>query len=351
MHIIIDKPVIESILNQIIPFTEKKDNTQITSHILINANDKLTLKATDKEIGLKIKTNANIITPGTITINGKRFLDIIKTLQNKEIEIKAQNSQIIITQESSIYKLTSFNVDEFPEFPTTDYLEKLNIEIEEFNKILKRIHPVIDNNNPKYELNGALFDLKEKSNFVSTDTRRLAIYYSNATTKESKIIVPKRSIAEIKRVIKDDMEIYYDEVYLILKNQESLFFTKLINGKFPDYERIIPKSLKYEIQLPKKEFLSHLKQVSIISNEVKITIKPNEIELESISDETLQAKTKFNITTPIEDSFTFAVNSKYINDFLNVIDNENFTLGLNEPNIPFILKDENFITIVMPLNI
>jgi len=350
MHIKIEKPVIESILNQIIPFTEKKDNTQITSHVLIKANDKIILKATDKEIGIKVKTNAQILEPGTITINGKRFLDIIKTLQNKEIEIKTHDDQITITQESSIYKLTSFNASEFPEFPSTDEMNKIDIQIEELNKAIKKIYPVIDNNNPKYELNGALFDLGEKTNFVSTDTRRLAIYYSNAKAKESKIIVPKRSIAEIKRIIRDDMEIFFDDVYLILKNQDTMFFTKLINGKFPAYERIIPQNLKYEISIPKSEFLSHLKQVSIISNEVKITINSDKIVFESISDETMQAKTSFEINTSLED-FTFAVNSRYILDFLNVTENDTFVLGLNEPNIPFVLKDDSFITIVMPLNI
>ncbi|ACM92738.1 DNA polymerase III, beta subunit [Nautilia profundicola AmH] len=350
MHIRIEKPVIESILNQIIPFTEKKDNTQITSHILIKANEKLILKATDKEIGIKVITNAEIIEPGTVTINGKRFLDIIKTLQNKEIEIKTEENQITITQDSSIYKLTSFNASEFPEFPNTDEMNKIDIETEELNKAIKKIYPVIDNNNPKYELNGALFDLGEKTNFVSTDTRRLAVYYSKAKARDSKIIVPKRSIAEIKRVIRDDMQIFYDDVYLILKNNEILFFTKLINGKFPAYEKIIPQSLKYELNIPKGEFLSHLKQVSIISNEVKITIKNDKIIFESISDETMQAKTSFDLNTPLED-FTFAVNSRYIMDFLNVIENDTFVLGLNEPNIPFVLKDENFITIVMPLNI
>ena len=350
MHVKIEKPVIESIINQILPFTEKKDNTQITSHILIKAEDKLTLKATDKEIGIKINTECEIIQPGTITINARRFADIIKTLQNKEIEIIAQNDQITINQDTATYKLTSFNANEFPEFPDSNDMQKIEIKTEELNDAIKKIYPVIDNNNPKYELNGALFDLKENINFVSTDTRRLAIYYSKGKANESKIIVPKRSIAEIKRILREDMNVYFDDVYLILKNDDVLFFTKLINGKFPAYEKIIPQHIKHELEIPKNEFISHLKQVSIISNNVKIKISSEKIEFESISEETMQAKSSFNINTELEE-FTFAVNSKYVLDFLNVIDSDNFTLGLNEPNIPFILKDENFLTIVMPLNI
>jgi DNA polymerase-3 subunit beta len=350
MHLKISKPVFESIINQALPFTDKKDNTQITSHILIEADENITIKATDKEMGIKIKTKAEIIEKGKITINGKRLSDIIKTLKNEDIEIKKENDTVIITQENSIYKLSTFNAEEFPEFPNPDDLKILNIENEEFYDAIKKIFPVIDNNNPKYELNGALFDIKEKTNFVSTDTRRLAVYYSDAKGEENQIIVPKRAISEIKRIFKEDMKIFYDEIYLILKDEDTLFFTKLINGKFPAYQKIIPQNFKYEIKIPKNEFLSHLKQVSIISNEVKITIKQNEIQFESISDETSQAKTSFEIQTDI-DEFTFAVNSRYILDFLNIISSEEFELCLNEPNIPFMLKDGKFITIVMPLNI
>jgi len=350
MHIKIQKSIFESIVNQVVPFTEKKDNTQITSHVLIIANDKLTLKATDKEIGIKIKTEAEIINKGKITINAKKLSDIIKALKNKEIEIKKEKDTIIITQDTSIYKLATFNADEFPEFPNPNDLNKLEIKNEEFIEIIKKIFPVIDTNNPKYELNGALFDIKEKSNFVSTDTRRLAVYNSKAKGKETKIIVPKRSISEIKRIFNNEMKIFYDDVYLILKDENTMFFTKLINGKYPNYEKIIPQHFKYTLKLPKNEFLSHIRQINIISNEIKIKIKKDKIIFESFGDETMEAKTSFNINTGIEE-FTFAVNSRYIIDFLNTINKEDFELCLNETNIPFELKEGNFITIVMPLNI
>jgi len=350
MHIKIQKPVFESIVNQAVAFSEKRDNTQITSHVLIIADEKLTLKATDKEIGIKIKTEAEIIQTGKATINAKKLNDIIKTLQNKEIEIKTEDNFIIIKQDNSIYKLSTFNADEFPEFPNPENLEKLQIPKEEFINAIKKIFPVIDNNNPKYELNGALFDIKENTNFVSTDTRRLALYKTKAKGKETKIIVPKRSISEIKRIFNENMEIFYDEVYLILKNENVLFFTKLINGKYPAYEKIIPHNFKYSLQLNKNEFLSHLKQISIVSNETKITIKEDKIIFESFGDETMEAKTSFEYKSEIKE-FIFAVNSRYIIDFLNVINSENFKLNLNEPNIPFELEDGNFITIIMPLNI
>jgi len=349
MHIKIEKPVIESIINQAISFTEKKDNTQITSHFLIKADDKLTLKATDKEMGIEIQTQAEILEPGIITLNARKFTEIIKTLQNKEIEIKSEQDKVTIIQENSIYQLASFNPAEFPEFPD-EKKEELKIDGEEFIKAIKKIFPAIDNNNPKQELNGALFDIKEKTNFVGTDSRRLALYSADAKGKESEIIVPKRAVSEIKRVFRNDMKILYDEVYLILKNENILFFTKLMNGKFPAYERIIPKEFKFIIKLDKKEFLNHLRQVSIISNEVKITITKDKIEFESMSKENMQAKTSYEINSDI-DEFSFAINSKYLIDFLNVIDKDEFELCLNSPSTTIMVKEDKFITLIMPLSL
>ena len=348
MKIKIQKSLIESLISQAIPFTEKKDNTQITSHILIIAEENLIIKATDKEIGISIKSECEIIEKGKATINAKRLNDIIKTLKNKEIEIVKESEQIIISQDESFYKLATFNESEFPTFP--DITENQLTNSEEFEEAIKMTFPVIDTNNPKYELNGVLLDISEKTKFVSTDTRRLAIYNSSLSGKPMQIIIPKRAASEIKRIYKKDMKIYYDEINLILENEDVKFFTRLINGKFPAYERIIPKELKYEIEIDKKEFLNHLKQVSIISNEVKIILNREKIEFESISDENTKAKTYFLQNTNLE-NFIFAVNSKYLIDFINVIEEDKFILGLNEPNIPFVVKSNNFLTIIMPLNI
>jgi DNA polymerase-3 subunit beta len=130
MHIKIEKSLIESILSNILGFVEKKDNTQITSHILISANDnKLIIKATDKEIGIKITIECEILQKGNFTINAKKFNDIIKALKNKEIEIFSEKNKVIIKQDTSVYNLISFDPNEFPEFPNTNNLEKIEINI------------------------------------------------------------------------------------------------------------------------------------------------------------------------------------------------------------------------------
>jgi len=167
--------------------------------------------------------------------------------------------------------------------------------------------------------------------------------------KELSLIIPKKAILEIQKLFFEDMNIYYNEVNLIITDRNYFFFTKLINGKFPDYERIIPKSLNYILKLPKDKMIEAIKQITIISNEIKLTFLKDRIIFKSLSDENFEAQTELEVPTPFEEKFVMAVNSRYILDFLANIDDNEFEMGINDSDLPFELKNNNFITIVMPI--
>jgi len=353
MYIKFSKSIIENILSIMINFTEKKDNSQITSHILLEAKDKLTIKATDKEFGIEyIDETTEILEKGITTINGKKFYEIIKALNDDYITLEIQNNIAYISQNHSVYKLPIFNANEFPEFPILESFKKFELNSLEFIDGLKKIYAVIDSNNPKYELNGALLDISNNNlNLVATDTKRLALYsISQKTSEDINIIIPKKAISEIKKLFFDNFEIYYNEINLMIKSNNITFFTQLINGKFPDYKRIIPSEYQYVINLNKNALTKAIKQIIIISPEIKITIDKNNMFFESISDETFEAKTDIQIESNIE-NFTFAVNSRFLLDYINSVDEDNIELCLNNPNIPFTLRNKNYQTIVMPLTI
>ncbi len=355
MKVSINKGVLETILINTQPYLEKKDLSQVTSHILINAvEDELTLKATDFEIGLNYNTkNVKIVDHGTATANGKKLLDIIKILKDDEVVLETINDNLYIKQKNSKFKLPMFNPNEFPSFPKIDNKSKFNINSSLFVRSIKKIAPAIDNNNPKFELNGALIDIKNDFiNLVSTDTRRLALVkLENSTGNNFSLIIPKKAIGEIQKLFFDEIEIYYDENTLIAKSSNFQFFTKLINGKFPDYERIIPKDKKFRLLLNRNKIVEAVKQISIISNEMKITFKSDKIVFESLNDENIEAKTEIEYITGLDDDIYLATNSRYLIDFLSNIENSDFTLGFNDSSLPFTLEDENFITIVMPIMI
>jgi len=353
MKITVSKTIIENILSSATPFLEKKDTSQITSHIYLNAqNSILTIKATDHEIGFLVTTNqVNIQEEGTITANGKKFLDIVRILKDGDINLEILNNTLHISQNNSNFKLPTFAYNEFPEFPSYEGKPKITIESHKLISSLKKITPAIDTNNPKFELNGALIDIKkEKISFASTDTKRLAVIeLENSSQQELSLIIPKKAIVEIQKLFFEDIELYYDETYLIINSKQYTFFTKLTNGKYPEYQRIIPKEVNHTLILSKQLIIESIKQITTVSNNVKICFNPNSIVFEALSDDNIEAKTEVAFTTNFQEPFTIAVNSKYILDFINNIDSTEFEIGLNQENLPFILKNNNFITVIMPI--
>jgi len=353
MIITISKSILENMLIHAGPFLEKKDTSQITSHVYLNAsNASLTLKATDYEIGfIEATKNVNITKDGSITANGKKFLDIVKILKDGEINLEVKKETLHITQGHSNFKLPTFSYNEFPEFPS--YEEKARISIDSHSLIdsLKKITPAIDTNNPKFELNGALIDIqKDFINFASTDTRRLAVVkVQNTSEQELSVIIPKKAIIEIQKLFFNNIELYYDQTNLIIHSEQYTFFTKLINGKFPEYSRIIPKELAHTLLLPKALMIDSIKQITTISADLKITLHNEIIQFESLSDDNIEAKTEISHATGFTQPFSIAINSRYLLDFLNSINSSDFTIGLNEGNLPFVLSDQNFKTVVMPI--
>ena len=352
MRFVITKNIIENVVASMQPFLEKKDSSAITSHIYLEINNaKLIIKATDYEIGLESYIdNITDTVDGKATVNGSNLLGIIRRLKNEEITIEATNNNLVIKQNKSTFKLPTYDADEFPSLNKSENLKELSISTINFINSIRKITPAIDNNNPKFELNGALLDIKsQKINFVSTDTRRLAVsYLQNITNQETQFIIPKKAIVEIQKLFLDEAKISYDDTNLVISNENTKFFTKLINGKFPDYERIIPNTLKYNFPLPKNMLVESIKLVTSLFSNIKITFNSTSILFESL-DEDSESKTQIDIDLNIEKEFYLAVNAKYLLDFLSMSHNEKIKIGFNESNLPFYLEDDKFFTIVMPI--
>ncbi len=353
MKIRAPKQIIESILINLQPFLEKKDASQITSHVFFRTeNEKCIIKATDSEIGLRITTEQiQIDHEGSFTANGKKLLDIVRILRDDEITLELLDMTLLIKQKHSKFKLPTFDSSAFPLFPEKADKPQISLDSHSLIHNLKKISPAIDTNNPKFELNGALINIKtDETDLVGTDTKRLAIAtILGSSSEELSIIVPKKAILEIQKLFLDKITITYDETNLIITNDTYSFYTRLINGKFPDYERIIPRNIKHSINLPKKEMISAIKMITTISQEIKMTLLEEKILFHSLTADNIEAKTELDIVTGMNEKFEFGYNSKHLLDFLSQIDGNSFELAINEPNLPFVVKNDNFVTIIMPI--
>ncbi|RDU65026.1 DNA polymerase III subunit beta [Helicobacter sp. MIT 14-3879] len=362
MKITINKSNIENIISNFQSFLEKRDKSQITSHILIQTkDDNIILKATDYEIGIKAKIqNESIENDEIITVDGKKFLDSLKNLKDDKITLQSKDDKLEIKQGKSTIKLPSFVADNFPEFPQNYEKSKINIDSKNLIESLKKLLPVIEINNPRAEYRNALIDIKEyKFNFVATDTKRLeVISFNNQSVDKINFMFPKKAISEIQKFFNEDSNIYFNENTIIIENEKYTFWTRIPNGNFIDYERVIPKEIKYKIQINKEQMIESLKIINSISNQVKIIFSKNKINFESISEEDSNANTEIELNEELNKEFInsinedimICVNSKHILDFIVNIDTQNFEFGINEKkNSACILKSDNFILTMMPI--
>ena len=353
MKFAINKVTLENMLATLQPFLEKKDNSQITAHISFTADaDQLILKACDLEMGLSITCKELVLeTPGSFTCHGKKVLDIIRILKEGQVTLENDGQQVMIKQGRAKYKLPSFDATTYPLFPENETLPKVNIDSQKLISAFKKVSPAIAVNNPKYELNGALIDVRGSViNVVATDTKRLALYKIDQNAdKNLSIILPKKAISEIQKIFAHDLKLYYDETNLIISGSDYYFYTKVISGKFPDYERIIPRELTHTFTLSTTKMIDAIRQVSILSPEIRVTFESGQISFETLQQDNEEAKTGFETEAQVENPFSIAVNSRFLLDFLSQCGSENFVMGFNEPNTPFQLSSDSFSTIVMPI--
>jgi len=340
MKISVKKNVLEIILANTNNYLDKKDSSIITSQTLVRAKDgEVTLTATDNEIGLAFKAECETEENGEFVVNGKQLLNIVKILKDGDITLERSENAVVIKQNNLKYKLPVQNADEFPAFPSTDGKSKFNIHAVTLSKNLKRIQNAIDQASPKKEITGALIDIKEEFvNLVATDSRTLYVYrLENTSSIKKQLIVPKKAIPEIQKIFLDTaIEIYYDDNIFMAIGQNFEFFTKIINGTYPNYERIGQGDYTQSLELSKAEFVEGIKAINAVSEETKISFSEDgSVAFESVSENGEEAFLRCeNSVKGVESEFAIVLKNRYILDFLGNIDGENFTLKFKGKGSP-----------------
>ena len=361
MKLSINKNTLESAISLCSAYADKKDISSISSHLLFEASDdKLVIKASDFEIGLiyKIK-KIKIEKEGFATVQAKSIVDMIKNLSNEEIILETVENSLFIRQKSTKYKLAMFNYEDFPLFPNTEGKDKFDLDSSDLSRSLKKILPVVDTNNPKPSLNGALIDIKgDRINFVSTDTKRLAIYTLNKNSeKEFSLSIPKKAIMEMQKLFYEKIELFYGDNILIAKNENFEFYTKLINDKFPDYEKVIPTSNDKAMEVDCKLFSEAVDRVSSVAYEkskaIKLKLSKSKLTLLASTPDSGSAFEDLEVVYD-SDSMEIGFNSKYLLDIASQIEGKFMKFMISDGSSPAIiteLDDESAIYVLMPMRI
>ena len=353
----INRDELFKVLNTLQPFLDKRDVSGKYSSFLFSINNNIcNILATDKEIGLEISINGiKSDINGSFLVSGKKLIDSINNLTNEDINFELIDEILFVKQ-----KYSRFKIPIIPEL-TQEKVSKLKTDskITMKSDILmdsfKKIRSSVSSTSSKMEICGILIDIKEEDiKIVGTDTLRLSIIDIKCNNKnELQMIIPKKAIIQIQKIFTENknIDIFFDDNNLAIYDQNRYFFSKLINGTYPNYERIIPKELKYNLEIPVQEFISIIKSISLINNIISINFQDNKITFDTVSGDNTEAHNEIKINLNLESNILIKVNSRFILDVLSNISEEKAIFNIQESNLPFTIESKNYMTIIMPITV
>ncbi len=289
MKLTISKESLVEQLSHVAGAVEKKQTSKILENILIQLDeDKLKLVGTDLEIEMSTDLDIQAESTGRITAPARKFLDICKALPNDSfVLLEMVNERLTIKSKRSRFELATLPADEFPILDDIPINQEFNIPENKLKQLFDHVSFSMANQDVRYYLNGLLLDFNSSNlTVVATDGHRLAISTLNSEFVETKstdklsIIVPRKGILELSRLLDASSQIpvsvQVSENHIRIIKDNIRFTSKLIDGKYPDYQAAIPSNSTHTLKLQREELRDTLSRVAILSNEkfrgIRITL-------------------------------------------------------------------------------
>jgi DNA polymerase-3 subunit beta len=372
MNIIIDKDIFLKALARIQSIVEKRNTIPILANVLLEGHDdELHVTATDLEVGMRASYPAKVSKPGRVTVSAKKLYEIIKELPDREVAFQAkENNWIEVRCGKAQFNIVGLAADEFPVFPQVQRDNGIVLSSSLCKELIEKTSFAMSQDESKYNLNGIHMRAYENQGqamlrLVATDGHRLSMIEKNIggnIPEELKrgLILPRKGVAELKRLAEEgDNDLIFgfqDNNAVALKGQ-TIIVIRLVDGEFPDYERVIPKSNDREALISVDQFLHALRRMLILSSEksrgVKMQIKPGLLEVSSSNPELGDAREEMDIEYQGTE-MTVGFNARYLLDILQVQDDMRVRMVFKDQLSPSLLcpeKSDGFLAVVMPMRL
>ncbi len=364
MKIICLQEKLKKAINIVERITGKNINLPILSNVLIETDKgRLKISATDLEIGLNVWISAKVETAGKVTVPVGILSNFISSLPQDKVYMETDKNDLLIKCESFNATIKGLSVDDFPIIPKLKDQPFLTLKAKNIHKAISQVHPAASFSDTRPEIAGVFFKFSSDGTLklAATDSFRLAektLKNTIQTTQELSLIIPLKTIIELARIL-NEKDI---DVKLIIKENQILFdlgdthiVSRLIEGHFPDYERIIPREFRTEVIVEKNKLIEAIRIASFFvakANDISFDFSAkNGLEIESASQELGSHHSKLKAEVKGDD-VKLVFNYKYIVDGLNSIDKSKVIFQLNGKEKPLLIKganDASYIYIVMPV--
>lgn len=345
---------------------EKRQTLPILGNIYLKQEDGvLTLIGTDLETEVHTKIDAVDGENGETTITARKLYDICRSLpDNAQIRIKVKDEKALVTSSRSRFSLQTLPAKDFPRVEIEKPQVRFSIPQEDLVDLLEKTAFSMAAQDVRYYLNGLLWEFKgERLTLVATDGHRLA--KTSKTIKgeqfeNRQIIVPRKAVLELLRFLKSEqgeVVIEISDNHIRIYVSSLIFTSKLVDGRFPDYDKVIPKQKAHEIEIKGDAFHDVLSRASILTNDkfrgVRLALEQNKLIVSANNPEQEEAIEEMEIVFD-EDPIEVGFNVSYLMDAVRAQKNKQFLLGLKDPNSSATITTENdpeTIYIIMPMRL
>ncbi|MBF0169907.1 MAG: DNA polymerase III subunit beta [Nitrospinae bacterium] len=342
-----------------------KGSIPILANVLIDADGgKVTLFATNLDIGLKGSYDATVATSGRVTVGAKKLHDIVRELPSGPIQLRAEDDRLRVSAGKSRFNLATEPADQFPSFPEYDESNLITLEGGMVNEMIRKTGYAISQDETRLTLNGAFFEVApDKVRMVATDGHRLAYIHREGAfgvKTPVKAIIARKAIGELSKLAgesEEGLSFLLHDNHVMFRRGSLTLVVRLIEGAFPNYEQVIPKNHQKEARIPKDTFLRALRRVATLADEkshmVRLTFGDNSLTLASEGGEVGEARDEIDIAYT-GDEMVIGLNALYVMDLLGAIDDDTVRFKMQDslsPVLALAMEDEGQMCIVMPMRL
>ena len=350
---------------------ERKNTIPILANVLMEAaGDEIKLLATDLEVGLRSRCQATVSKGGTLTLPAKKLYEIVKALPETDVRIEEDKNGVKVAADRFDSRMQTQPPEDFPAVPEAGGATTNTLSAGSIRSMVAKTQFAITGEDTRYFLNGALFILQPQSmTLVATDGHRLALVAvqrpdGSATGQKEEIraILPRKTLWELgKLVAEGDGEVQYErgENHLFFQVGGRMLISRMIDGQFPAFERVIPKGNNRQIEFDRDRLTSAVRRVALLSNErsraVKFGIDDGQVEVTSSSPEFGEARE----VIPVDykgGAMQICFNAQYVLDFLNVVETDNVMLEVKDEVSQAVMKPigaegYEYTYVIMPMRV
>ncbi|MEM6638499.1 MAG: DNA polymerase III subunit beta [Pseudomonadota bacterium] len=353
-------------LQAIVGVVERRQTMPILANFLLVAEgESLTVTATDLEVELMATGGAEILEEGTVTVPGRKFLDICRALpEGTPVTVTLKGDRVTVTAARSRFTLSTLPADEFPTVDNIGAQQTLTLPQSELKRLLEKTQFAMANQDVRYYLNGLLLEVGNKRiRSVATDGHRLAlcdVELEHGGNAQQQVIIPRKGVLELYRMLSDDgpdIRMSIGSNHARVEIASLRFTSKLVDGRFPEYERVIPKSQNEGLKAERDALRKALQRTAILSNEkyrgIRLELKDTTLLIQAHNPEQEEAEEQLEVEY-VGSGVEIGFNVNYLLDALGALEHDQVEMQVTDANSSCIIRDpgETRCTyVVMPMRL